>query len=43
MEEKLLKNNCEECDCLNGCKNRELNDAIEEKLRVLKGNKTVLK
>lgn len=43
LEEKILTNNCEDCNCTEGCKNKELRDALEDKIKILKGNKTVLK
>lgn len=43
MEEKLLLSHCENCECTEGCAKQELNQAIKNRLKVLKGNKTVLK
>ena len=43
MEEKLLSNNCDTCDCLGSCKQKELRESMEAKLKVLKKNKTVTK
>ena len=43
MEEKLLSNNCAECDCVGSCQKKELRESMEAKLKILKKNKTVLK
>ena len=43
MEAKLLFNHCDECSCSEGCAKKDLNDAIENRLKILKGDKTVLK
>ncbi len=43
MEEKLLLSHCEECTCEGECAKIELNEAIKNRLKVLKGDKTILK
>lgn len=43
LEEKILADNCEQCNCIDSCKNKELKEALEYKIKILKGNKTVIK
>lgn len=43
LEQKILVNRCDECNCDGNCKNKELRESLEEKLKVLKNNQTVLK
>ncbi len=43
LEEKILASDCENCSCGDGCKKEELSKSIINKIKILKGNKTILK
>jgi hypothetical protein len=43
LERKIMSNSCEDCDCLDVCRNKELKNALELKIGILENNLTVTK